>query len=68
MDGKYAPEVTSVIQYMEAACYSGKSENNIEFIKPFSEQFQPYKPENMYQQIKIFSSSLKVILKEFRPI
>jgi len=45
-----------------------KAENDIEFRKSFSEQFQPYKPENMYQQIKIFTSTLKVILKEFRPI
>jgi hypothetical protein len=68
MDSKHAPEVTSVTQYMEAACCSGKSENDIELMKQFSEQFQLYKPENMYQQIKIFASTLKVILKEFRPI
>jgi len=52
---------------MEAAC-SGKSENDIEFMKSFSEQFQLYKPENVYQQIKIFTSTLKAILKEFRHI
>jgi hypothetical protein len=47
MDGKHPSEVTSVTQHVEAACCSGKSENDIEFMKPFPEQFQPYKPEYM---------------------
>jgi hypothetical protein len=68
IDGKHAPEVTCHPVCGGSVLLRVKSENDIEFIKSFSEQFQPYKPENMYQQIEIFTSTLKVILKEFRSI
>jgi hypothetical protein len=43
-----------------------KSENDIEFMKSISEQFQSYKPENMYQQKNIYIH-IKSYFEEISP-